>query len=298
MIDEVPPQLKKLVRLVVRAFYQPEHYILMDILARYPCVNETDLTSLLKVDFKKLRVILSSLKKDKLVKSIQKMESKELENGETKNYLSHYHYINYKVFVNVVKFKLNKMRERIQAEERRVCNKSSYICTNCEKTYTDLDIDRLIDPLEGTLKCIMCGTVLIEETPEVETIDARSVLSKLNDQLKPILDLLKEVENISLAPDVLDPEPKSIEGLINNSKHERSKQQQSKAGWSMNKGYDIYGDQTISINIGDDDKLKKKVTTYFHLSIFNLPECQCVSNCCMIDDTMIYQWKDCLHGLI
>lgn len=33
---EVPPQLKKLVRLVIRAFYQPEHYVVMDILARYP----------------------------------------------------------------------------------------------------------------------------------------------------------------------------------------------------------------------------------------------------------------------
>ena len=32
----MPPQLQKLVRLVIRAFYQPEHYIVMDILARYP----------------------------------------------------------------------------------------------------------------------------------------------------------------------------------------------------------------------------------------------------------------------
>lgn len=48
------------------------------------------------------------------------MESKILENGETKNYLANYHYINYKLFVNVVKYKLDRMREKIQAEERRV----------------------------------------------------------------------------------------------------------------------------------------------------------------------------------
>ena len=35
-VAQVPPQLQKLVRLVIRAFYQPEHYIVMDILARYP----------------------------------------------------------------------------------------------------------------------------------------------------------------------------------------------------------------------------------------------------------------------
>ena len=49
------------------------------------------------------------------------MESKELDNGEKKSYLCHYYYINYKVFVNVVKYKLDRMRERIQAEERTVC---------------------------------------------------------------------------------------------------------------------------------------------------------------------------------
>ena len=52
--------------------------------------------------------------------SIQKMESVETETGDTKNFLSHYYYINYKVFVNVVKYKLDRMREKIQAEERRV----------------------------------------------------------------------------------------------------------------------------------------------------------------------------------
>lgn len=52
--------------------------------------------------------------------SVQRMESKQLENGEKKSYLSHYYYINYKVFVNVVKFKMDRMRERIQAEERTV----------------------------------------------------------------------------------------------------------------------------------------------------------------------------------
>ena len=52
---------------------------------------------------------------------IQKMESFETETGDKKSVLSHYYYINYKSFVNVVKFKLNKMRERIQADELKVC---------------------------------------------------------------------------------------------------------------------------------------------------------------------------------
>lgn len=32
----------------------------------------------------------------------------------------HYYYINYKQFVNVVKYKLDQMRKKIEAEERKV----------------------------------------------------------------------------------------------------------------------------------------------------------------------------------
>lgn len=49
------------------------------------------------------------------------MESFETVDGEKKSVLSHYHYINYKSFVNVVKYRLNKMRERMQADELKVC---------------------------------------------------------------------------------------------------------------------------------------------------------------------------------
>ena len=33
---EVPPQLRKLVRLVARAFFQPQHIVVLDILSMYP----------------------------------------------------------------------------------------------------------------------------------------------------------------------------------------------------------------------------------------------------------------------
>ena len=48
------------------------------------------------------------------------METKILPNGDTKNYVAQYYYINYKMFVNVVKYKLDRMRERIQTQERTV----------------------------------------------------------------------------------------------------------------------------------------------------------------------------------
>ena len=38
-----------------------------------------------------------------------------------------------------------------------------------------------------------------------------TALVRLNDQMKPITDLLRETENINLAPEILEPEAQSIE---------------------------------------------------------------------------------------
>ena len=52
--------------------------------------------------------------------SIQRIESVGNHNGDKKNISVQYYYINYTVFVNVVKYKLDRMREKMQSEERRV----------------------------------------------------------------------------------------------------------------------------------------------------------------------------------
>ena len=45
-------------------------------------------------------------------------EESSLEGEKVK--MVHYYYINYKQFVNVVKYKLDQMRKKIEAEERKV----------------------------------------------------------------------------------------------------------------------------------------------------------------------------------
>ena len=53
--------------------------------------------------------------------SMQKMET-EHEDGEPNKHLKmiHYYYINYKEFVNVVKYRLDMMRKKIQSEGKTV----------------------------------------------------------------------------------------------------------------------------------------------------------------------------------
>lgn len=61
------------------------------------------------------------------------------------------------LFVNVVKYKLDHMRRKIEMDERDNTSRSSFICTSCKKTYTDYEVGQLLDPMTGELICTICG---------------------------------------------------------------------------------------------------------------------------------------------
>ena len=53
--------------------------------------------------------------------SLQKMESEEGgAEGQKHLRMTHYYYINYKQFVNVVKYRLYHMRRKLEMEEKKV----------------------------------------------------------------------------------------------------------------------------------------------------------------------------------
>lgn len=199
---EVPNSLKRLVRTVMRGFYSVEHALLMDMLIRKPCMREEELESLLRFDRKHLRSIITQLKNDKMLKARLRMET----GPDGKATRQNYHYINYKAFVNVVKYKLDHMRRKIETEERDNTSRASFVCTNCSKTYTDLEADQLCDLTTGEFRCTLCGC-LVEEDPSVlPATDSRLVLAKFNEQIEPLYMLLREVEDIILPSDLLEPE--------------------------------------------------------------------------------------------
>ena len=42
--------------------------------------------------------------------------------------------------INGSKYKLHKMQEKIESEERDNSNRASFMCPNCQKTFTDLEV--------------------------------------------------------------------------------------------------------------------------------------------------------------
>ncbi|RZF46514.1 hypothetical protein LSTR_LSTR009296 [Laodelphax striatellus] len=215
LVKEVPSSLKQLARLVVRGFYTIEDALIIDMLVRNPCMKEDDICELLKFERKQLRARITTLKNDKFIQVRLRMET----GPDGKAQKVNYYFINYKTFVNVVKYKLDLMRKRMETEERDATSRASFKCPRCMKTFTDLEADQLFDFTTEEFRCTYCREVVEEDQSALPKKDSRLLLAKFNSQLEPLYELLRQVEGIRLAPEVLEPEPvdiSTIRGLDSN----------------------------------------------------------------------------------
>ncbi|XP_071818763.1 general transcription factor IIE subunit 1-like isoform X2 [Apostichopus japonicus] len=248
LLTEIPDELKKLAKYVMRGFYPVEHVLIVDLLVRNVIMKDDDLAELLKFDKKQLRIMLNKLKNDKLLKSTLRVETQA--DGKTNRH--NYYFINYKVFVNVVKYKLDKMRQKIESRERESTSKALYRCVNCDKQYNEYDTGDLMDFMTGEMKCTLCGAEVEEDETAAPEKDTYMQIALFNEQMRPLFDLLKEVEHIKLSPEVLEPTPVIVSDAV------RAKQagsQRGMAGWSGSNrpNYDLYNHE-VTINMGGENK--------------------------------------------
>lgn len=246
---EVPTSLKQLSRLVVRGFYSLEDSLIIDMLVRNPCMKEDDICELLKFERKMLRARISTLKNDKIIQTRLRMET----GLDGKAQKVNYYFINYQTFVNIVKYKLDVMRKRMEMEERDATSRSSFKCPRCLKTFTDLEADQLFDIMSQEFRCTFCGGVVEEDLSAMPKKDSRLLLAKFNSQLEPLFVLLREVEGIKLAPELLEPEPVDLSTILGTDK--KKDQSGGSKQWSgeatRNMGF-ITDDTKVNVMVGDD----------------------------------------------
>ncbi|KAK5645750.1 hypothetical protein RI129_004214 [Pyrocoelia pectoralis] len=257
LVTEVPSSLKQLARLVVRGFYTIEDALIVDMLVRNPCMKEDDICELLKFDRKQLRARIATLRSDKYIQVRLRMET----GSDGKAQKVNYYFINYKSFVNVVKYKLDLMRKRMETEERDATSRASFKCPGCFKTFTDLEADQLFDIATCEFRCTYCREVVEEDQSALPKKDSRLLLAKFNEQLEPLFVLLREVEGIKLAPEVLEPEPvdiSTIRGLdLKRTSNAPTEQWSGEA--TRNLGFKVE-EATVDVTIGNDNTNTAAVT--------------------------------------
>lgn len=65
--------------------------------------------------------------------------------------------------------------------------------------------------------CTYCKSEVVEEAASVPRQDNRTLMVKFNEQMEPIFGLLHEVEDIKLAPEILEPEPTDLSKIRYNT---------------------------------------------------------------------------------
>ncbi|KAL0840440.1 hypothetical protein ABMA28_015693 [Loxostege sticticalis] len=251
LVTEVPSSLKQLARLVVRGFYTIEDALIVDMLVRNPCMKEDDICELLKFERKMLRARIATLKNDKFIQVRLKMET----GPDGKAQKVNYYFINYKTFVNVVKYKLDLMRKRMETEERDATSRASFKCPACGKTFTDLEADQLYDMMTQEFRCTFCNQVVEEDQSALPKKDSRLLLAKFNEQLETLYILLREVEGIKLAPEILEPEPvdiNTIRGLNMKQPMARPGGEQWSGEATRNQGLAVE-ETRVDVTIGEND---------------------------------------------
>lgn len=225
VVDVVPSEMIKLIRMVVKAIYQPEQVILIDYIIHWECVKEEDLHALTGFDKRTLTAITNTLKNDRVLKEKSFIESRKKETGEeTRNVRVKHWYINYKSIINIIKYKLWKVKNMIDKEVKDSSNRAAFHCTRCSKRFNELDIDRLYNPMSDQLNCTYCEGVVIEDENRHQG-DVRQLALSFAEHTEKLQKLLNKLDFIRLHPNIVDPQRGAeIPHLIDAANEEAARQ--------------------------------------------------------------------------
>ena len=123
-------------RTVARAFYVDGVIVVLDSLIQEKYVREEEFAPRLKLPDKDVKKVLAQLESEMLIR----FEDIVMEDGRT----AKCYYIDYQLFVNVVRYRIHLMEKVIEAEERDEMNEVYFECPTCASRYTSLDAQRLL----------------------------------------------------------------------------------------------------------------------------------------------------------
>ncbi|KAG2188925.1 hypothetical protein INT44_004067 [Umbelopsis vinacea] len=206
--------LKTMVARVARAFYDPKYIVVLDALNKIgEHMKEEDLSINLKLTLRELHKLCAKLREDRLVRIVQKQEARA---PDQRAVPKTYYYIDYKQFVNVVKWKMYKMQTSVRDTLRTESENKGYVCPNCQRTYPALEAVGLISMTDGLFHCEDCDAIL-EENDNAENVKySQEVLARLREQCLPIISLLKQTDSLVIPASYVIRTSAGLDGNGNN----------------------------------------------------------------------------------
>ena len=106
-----------------------------------------------------------------------------------------YYYIDYKEFLDVVKWRMMAMRRTIDTRLRNGLDNKGYLCPRCKKSYSTLEVAHLLDLTRNVFVCDVpgCGTELIDNEDAEDVRQSKDTLTRFNEQLGIVQQALRSV---------------------------------------------------------------------------------------------------------
>ncbi|KAF8137484.1 TFIIE alpha subunit-domain-containing protein [Boletus edulis] len=187
--------LRLLVQHVARGFYEPKYIILLDQLARHPVLKDDDLAGRMGLQAKELNKLMAVLGNDCLVQVYRQNELKE---GAQRSVGKQYYYIDYKHFCDVVKWRIAEMRRIIDSGLRNELDNKGYICPQCGKSYTPLEVDKLMDFSKGIFVCEICHGEVIDNENAESVRGSQDRMQRFNRAMRFVIEGLRKTESMVL----------------------------------------------------------------------------------------------------
>ncbi|KAG0202816.1 hypothetical protein BGX28_004765 [Mortierella sp. GBA30] len=185
--------LDQLVYRVCRAFYEPKYIVVMDVINKLKQVKDEELAHTAKLNRREIHKICGKLKEDRLIKDLIKTEARKPDQRPIPNT---YYYLDYKIFVDVVKWKIHKMGKELDSVmSKQEVESAGYKCPACGNTYAMVDVMHLLDVDTQKFQCPNDGFALDDEDVGGDD-QGQETKTRLREHTKPIVDLLKLTDNI------------------------------------------------------------------------------------------------------
>ena len=207
-MEEALSLVDKLVVAVGRAFYSDNTVVVLDILLRESYLCHEEIAPRLKLSAKDVQKVLNQLESEMLIRS-EDVQMEDMRNSKC-------YYIDYQLFVNVVRFRVYHMLEQVKVHDGNSNQNLHFECPTCRSSWTELEVQRCVSK-DHKFVCSNCcpseniSSILSEAYFTLVPVDHKSKLanmlsreSKLKTQLNQsdlhdgIFDLLTQLKNVSL----------------------------------------------------------------------------------------------------
>lgn len=188
MVLEYEATMKRLIKLVVRTFYEAHHVVIADILLESILLSDFEFCERMKMLGREFNKLIIKLKDDRLVKCDIKVESKE----DNRQIIKSVYFFNYAEVRDVIKYKIFKMTNALNA--KKVSEDESFYCGTCDRYFSALDAQAFVE--NYVFKCLFCRNELQEniKNGNEKGVDLKELLDALNDIIK----LLKEADKYEI----------------------------------------------------------------------------------------------------